>query len=351
MYKTESRGDLVKYFSSRGKNGIANVGNTCYLNTAIQCMFHNVELLQRIIADSHCKDGETNYMNELKELLSIIWIEGDSVVPHQFINYLKINIQDRMQVNVQNDVQEFMMTFLDVLNKDVACGISSTVIRNTSDKLLQNGLDPRQRLVLKMERDWYLSNKLDYSFLTEFFYGQFICQTECDTCHTRTHTSELFSNIPIAFASIDSEHNVQHHQLNALINNTFQTETITGYQCNKCKQITDAKRSVRIWKTPKLLTLSLKRFDKHLKKLYDKVDVPEHINITNICIYDQNSKYHLLSIACHGGSTTYGHYFALCRHPSGTWVVIDDEHVKDVDSYTTISSDSFYILIYEKNEN
>ncbi|XP_059668642.1 ubiquitin carboxyl-terminal hydrolase 8-like [Cornus florida] len=109
-----------------GLTGLYNLGNTCFMNSAIQCLVHTPELVDYFLGD-YRKDVNTENplgMNgELAlafgDLLRKLWTPGaTSVAPHSFKSKLA-DFAPQFSGYNQHDSQEFLAFLLDGLHEDL----------------------------------------------------------------------------------------------------------------------------------------------------------------------------------------------------------------------------------------
>lgn len=325
---------MERYLSCK-VGGLANVANTCYLNSAIQCLAHNVTFLDYVI---NYKEP-TGLMKELQELLQMLWFEESSVVPNKFISYLRKHYIDGFNIHDQNDVQEFLIFFIDLLNKSISYQLNSDLI-SFKEKKLEEATSPIDILKRSVDLHWHKSNAKEYSPFIDMFYGLSVSQIKCNRCGHISHNHEIFSSISVS---------LDHHELADNISSSFQPELLSqDAKCEKCKHNALLK-SNKLYYLPKILIVLLKRFDTITHKITSKISVPETLDISSHSIYDKATKYNLKSIACHSGSLNSGHYCAVCKHPSGEWCIFDDDAIIPVSSYTSVNSSLYYVIFYEKS--
>lgn len=316
--------------------GLANIANTCYLNSAVQCLSHNISFLELILKYEHPQ----GLFQELKDLLQILWFENCSVAPHKFVKALRSHYKDSLYIHEQNDVQEFLIYFIDYLNRSIATPISPEIIERKREKM-EASTSPLVKMKRSIDLHWHKSHEKEYSPVIDLFYGNLISQIKCGDCHHINHNYELFSNLSILVEHGDLMTNIAHY---------FEIEKMNGIKCEKCSRDQSITKSTKLWRLPKILIILLKRFDQNMKKIDSKMDVPEQIDLGEYTLFDRSDKYMLKSIACHSGSLNSGHYCAACRHPSGSWFIYDDDSIIPVTSYKKINSSLYYVLFYEKEE-
>jgi ubiquitin C-terminal hydrolase len=345
--------EVVDYWKVRGRRGLVNVGCTCYINTAIQCLFNNITLLKLFLSLS--LDSSTQPLcYELQSLLRVLWIDNKHCVPKRWCSVLQSSLPD-LEIFTQNDIHEFMTLLVDKLGNelrfrdaksilDIECKIQhcNTIIQTTKNKL--------EFFSAKMDRQWWEDARSPLhamSPLTFLFQGQMIAQVKCDNCNSLSHTTQPFTTLPITIMQNEKS------SLEMLFNKSMESETIADYKCDKCKVQTSAVRTVRFWRMPEFMILYLKRFTYDGRKIQSDVDVPETFDMSEYMIGPHTThakQYKLVSIACHVGSQDNGHYYAVCKHPSESeWVIYDDDDVKTITTYSNIQSRHYYLLVYQNS--
>jgi ubiquitin carboxyl-terminal hydrolase 8 len=230
----------------------------------------------------------------------------------------------------QNDINEFLSVFIDKLNEELRIPLPQPKQFKPSSLF--------ESLQVKMSQDWYDNNKNDYSLIKELMFGQQISQIICGHCSKIHHNYEMYMNIMLGIEGKES--------LSMALNHHFDDEQVDSeWVCDNCRFKSSSQKSIKLWKNPKLLVLSVKRFTPDLRKINEIIDIPEYIDIEEHTIGKTYTKYRLVSVSCHHGSIDSGHYISVCK-VNDHWFAYDDEQVFKIDNYKEAIKRG-YTFLYE----
>ena len=171
---------------------------------------------------------------------------------------------------------------------------------------------------------------------------------ECSECN---NISSNYENTPV----------LQLYVTNSLVESfeeLVKTEVIENYKCSVCNENRKINKSCKIWRTPSVLFVQLKRFEifpnGRIRKNNTEVDIPLSIDISPYCDSSMdtenkiNRTYKLRGFSNHMGSLTGGHYTAdcVCVVDDETWYHFDDSIVSR-NTNKMIDTSNAYILMYE----
>ncbi|XP_038601129.1 ubiquitin carboxyl-terminal hydrolase 33 isoform X2 [Tachyglossus aculeatus] len=128
------------------------------------------------------------------------------------------------------------------------------------------------------------------------------------------------------------------------------------YSCEKCKKLRNGVKFCKVQKFPEILCIHLKRFRHELMfstKISTHVSFPlEGLDLQSFLAKDSPAQivtYDLLSVICHHGTASSGHYIAYCRNNlNNLWYEFDDQSVTEV-SESTVQNAEAYVLFYRKS--
>ena len=124
------------------------------------------------------------------------------------------------------------------------------------------------------------------------------------------------------------------------------------WNCDKCKQLSDAERRTSFWVTPDVLVVLLKRFQFSPTSGFEKISVPVKFPESDLVI--KSSIYDLYGVVNHYGSLSGGHYTALCREDATSrWFVYNDHQVTlvapdQLQQELNSCARSCYVLFYKR---
>ncbi|XP_041847241.1 ubiquitin carboxyl-terminal hydrolase 33 isoform X1 [Melanotaenia boesemani] len=128
------------------------------------------------------------------------------------------------------------------------------------------------------------------------------------------------------------------------------------YSCEKCKKLRNGVKFCKMQNLPEILCIHLKRFRHELMfstKISTHVSFPlEGLDLQPFLAKDgsaQTTNYDLLSVICHHGTASSGHYIAYCRNDmNNLWYEFDDQSVTEV-SESCVQNAEAYVLFYKKS--
>lgn len=153
--------------------GLSNLGNTCFMNSVLQCLAHTIPLSNLMLEDCHRKIcnkktqkefcglcfWETHIKDSFKDKVACL-------SPKQLFTNLK-SISNDLKPGQQHDAHEFLINFLDNLERgyDLSATSATKVIPKTK-----------------------------FNPINSIFNGELISQVKCLKCGYHSDTSEPYSN-------------------------------------------------------------------------------------------------------------------------------------------------------------
>ena len=162
--------------------GLQNLGNTCYMNSTLQCLGNTTCLRDFFITGSYLKDlnkrNVLGYNGELAtsfcKMVRKLWSgEQQSFAPER----LKDVIEKRhpnYDGLMQHDAHEFMSLLLDGLHED----LNRVTMKPLTEAVVSDG----QSDVEVAKQAWKVHRMRNDSFLVDFFQGQFRSTLVCSEC-------------------------------------------------------------------------------------------------------------------------------------------------------------------------
>lgn len=341
--------------------GLMNLGNTCYINTAIQCLTTVPDFVRFMLAHPK-RDDAPRIVDVFVDLLinlvhgsadfndsePQIKVVADAVSPRAFVNELKQCLS--LHVHDPNDIQEFVALFLDKLNAGMCRKLPPE--EYFADEF-DNGRLPLT-MIQKLSRvHWYKLIGHEYSPIKDLFYGLTVSQIRCANCDKLHHNYEVFSTILVPPPNERTE-------LTLCLDNYFKEEKVADdWKCDGCNMnSTDNAKIVRICRLPKTLTVCIKRFADAHQKNNVIVDAPIELDVDSWTLPDgkgTRGRFKLRAMACHSGDQQHGHYWGLMKSPvkqdsDAHWFKIDDAFVFHTGQPSVETPTEAYMFVYVRNE-
>ena len=354
--------------------GFRNVGNTCFLNSILQCLAYLPPFCQSLVAISEAKkrNGVKQKLSQGQRITSILCnlfqnvhgsngysVREGALTPNDIVQALPTigtcgsRNGYKFRPGRQEDAHEFLVHLLDAMHDGElrAAGINQHV-SGWRDRLPVTRLD-------------------ETTFIHRIFGGYFRSQVRCRKCGYRSNTYDPFLDLSLEVSKKSSN-----SVLYALSEFT-RKETLDSdnqWRCSGCNQYVCATKQLTVFRPPLSLCIQLKRFTfdsggsffgsnsfKYGKKgnfrggskITKPIEFPAELDLP---LSDSRScSYVLTGVVSHvGGSASSGHYTAYVQKPgmngANQWYHADDSFVEPVSERTVLRQKDAYVLFYRRKE-
>ena len=327
----------------RGIVGLANVGNTCYMNAVLQAFRHCPEwtlFCTKGRVDEHIHDKESSSSKVLyayKDILKSLWAgTGPAyVMPRGFFEQLRQvvtgTIYEDFIRRTPQDAHEFLVWLLDQMYMATQKKIHLTPSTNTLVGSMKH---------LAFE-GWKDAFEKEYSPLTDLIFGMNRIQYTCSHCraiHIRWETFNTFKITP-----------KKNTEWLDCIKAEFTSEEIEGYDCESCKGKHKTTKQIEIWRLPKVLMFTIRRFTPMGTKDTTSIQYDgDTLNFSSLFAAESQEpkkNYILFGTVDHHGSMGGGHYTAQCLNPVwNNWHLYDDDSAHSIQK--PILGSNTYIMFF-----
>mmetsp|Transcript_343 Transcript_343/g.681 ORF Transcript_343/g.681 Transcript_343/m.681 type:complete len:627 (+) Transcript_343:393-2273(+) len=387
--------------------GLRNLGNTCFMNSILQCLmsvppfvayFKDRFSLSDINDATMSRGTHGQLAREFKAFLEeAAHARSMSALSPASLRNVMIKFAPQFQGFQQHDAHEALRFLLDGLHEDL-----NRVKRKPPYVELKERKG--ESLDEAAQRWWDYSWSCGNSVITDIFGGQFLQETHCGFCDHRSWAFDTFLDLSLPVpVGLRGGNGIRDITLTDCLREFTDRETldVQDYKCENCKRAQRITKRMGIYKPPRVLVIHLKRFSWHSRR---KIDATVHFPVTNLDIgefveqngefvervnntasrsnslflenplrassptsgasssgyhhspnqinqkaggkYAKNYIYDLCGVSQHVGSMGGGHYTACCRVGEHHWSSVSDSNVQSCSSENDAVDASAYVLFY-----
>ncbi|MCO5588620.1 hypothetical protein L7F22_042577 [Adiantum nelumboides] len=304
-------------------SGLTNLGNTCFMNSVLQCLTYTVPFANRILGPQHrlscnTKDFCTTCATE-NHIRVVLSASGKTVSPAFLARNLD-QISRSFIPGQQQDAHEFLFFLLECMQ--------------------QNNCRTDQ------------SQRPETSLVSDIFMGQMKSQVKCKSCSHCSDSVEPFLGLNLEIENCNS---VKEALSEFLAVEDLQEEDKVS--CSNCKQAVSRSKQLSFSKPPQVLVVQLKRYkaSEFLPlKVERDIKYEASLDLTPFAKQafagtpgqESDWTYTLYAVLVHSGwSTSSGHYYCFVQTSPGVWHCMNDSLVSRVSEKTVLHQEA-YILFY-----
>ncbi|XP_062457522.1 ubiquitin carboxyl-terminal hydrolase 42-like [Rhea pennata] len=298
--------------------GLHNLGNTCFLNSVLQCLTYTPPLANYMLSGEHSQSCRAQGFCMLctmeTHVNQVLFCSASAIEPTAVFSDLR-RIGEHFCFGRQEDAHEFLR--YTVAAMQTACLSGSTDLDSSSQAT---------------------------TVIHQIFGGFLRSRVTCLSCQAVSDSYEAFLDIPLEITAASS--------VSGALEEFVRPELLDGencYKCSKCEKTVAASKRFTIHRSSNVLTIALKRFaDFTGGKISKDVNYPEYLDLRAYMSESAGEpvRYALYAVLVHrGASGRAGHYFCFVKASNGLWYEMNDASVVLCDINTVLSQQA-YLLFY-----
>jgi ubiquitin C-terminal hydrolase len=331
--------------------GLANLGNTCFLNTCIQLLNYTDELANIQFAENARSEESVVFRDwqELRELMNSARgkMTNPVATPGKFVKTIhdiaRLKGYELFTGWAQNDLPDFLQFMVECIHnshkRSISVNIRGVNESKTDDLALQ---------CYSMLKNTYETG--EYSEVVDILYGVYVSQLftpDRNTLHSNKPEQYFILDLPIPSGAKTGNTNIT---LLDCFDYFTMDELLHDWSNERTGKIESVRKHIVFWSFPKVLIITLKRYSSDGRyKNCSFIDFPlDDLDLSKYVIgYKANTyKYKLFGVGNHMGGVMGGHYTAFVQ-TGDKWHCFNDDAVSEIDERMIVSP-SAYCLFYRK---
>ncbi|XP_074701131.1 ubiquitin carboxyl-terminal hydrolase 17-like protein 6 [Strix aluco] len=356
----------------RAGAGLHNMGNTCFLNSVLQCLTYTPPLANYLLSREHsqsCRQQGFCMMCRMERHVNeVLQSSGSAIQPWAIVSVLT-RIGEHFKLGMQEDAHEFLRCTVAAMQEACLSGSSNLDMASQSTTVVH-----------------------------QIFAGFLRSRVTCLRCNTVSDYYEAFLDVPLHIkvrGFVTTLRDVPSpcifpesmrltlraaSSVTAALENFVKPEQLDSencFKCSRCDKMVAASKRFTVHHAPKVFTVFLNRCEDFTSRKISKVctqpernflfleeisqgsqcalsqavrfvEYPEYLDLRPYMSQTAGEPllYSLYAVLVHqGASCLAGHYYCYTKASNGLWYVMNDNSVDRCDIDTVLRQQA-YLLFY-----
>ncbi|XP_074697410.1 ubiquitin carboxyl-terminal hydrolase 42-like [Strix aluco] len=348
----------------RAGAGLYNLGNTCFLNSTLQCLTYTPPLANYLLSREHsqsCHRQDLCMMCSMEEHVNEALQSSDTAIQPWAVIHVLTRIGKDFQLGMQGGARKFLHRTVNAMQRACLSGDSNLDISSRSTTIvhqifmgsLRSRDDGVTGAVAMKDVNWHsqLTSRiaehfdLPSSHVLELQRGFRFLQILPG--YSFGYKREPGGGWEVEWMAASS--------VTAALENFVKPQQLDGencFKCSKCDKTAAASKKITVHHVPRVLTVCLKRCeDVTGRKISKLVEYPQYLDLRPYTSQTAGEPllYSLYAVLVHSGDTCHtGHFYCYVKASDGLWYEMNDESVDPCD-FDTVLSQQAYLLFYVRD--
>ena len=346
-----------------GAVGLHNLGNSCFMNSILQCVNHIVPITQYFLKGAYLKD--LNSSNPLgsggivataySSFLNDLWSGEYSALAPRLLKKTIASFAPQFNNVYQHDSHEFCSFLMDGIHEDCNRVKAKPYVEEFEGKGI---LEAKVAI-----ESWKRHVQRHDSIIVDYCQGMHRSHLTCPVCGRDSIKFDVYSTISVPVVPTKDRSGITLKDCMEKFTEGEQLDENNSWYCPSCKKHVCALKMLALWTVPDILIVHLKRFTYEArshgvvrKKIEEKVIFPiDKLDMTPYILgpIDEDAPpiYELFGVSEHSGSTANsGHYTATVRNSKDhNWYRYNDSHVGSTSGDASVTGGA-YLLFYQRKK-
>jgi ubiquitin carboxyl-terminal hydrolase 8 len=243
-----------------GSVGMHNLGNSCFLNSIIQCLNHMDQITHYFLKGNYQQD--LNRRNPLgsgghvataySALMREIWGGKFSALAPRLLKQTVAMFAPQFNNSYQHDSQEFCQFLMDGLHEDC----NRVKEKPYVEELEGFGMEDEKAAI----ETWRKHLLRHDSIIVDHCQGMHRSHLTCPGCGRESIKFDVFSTISLPLAREKGHSSIRLEDCIEKFMEGEQLDELNAWYCPSCKKHVCALKMIALWSVPDILILHLKRF-------------------------------------------------------------------------------------------
>jgi ubiquitin C-terminal hydrolase len=273
-----------------------------------------------------------------------MWSENCVISPGGFLHSIQriARIKDAAVFTgfQQNDVGEFLQFIIDCFHNSIKREVKMTIsgsIVTSQDKMAVK--------CYEMMKNMY---KKEYSEMLELFYGIHVSVVKSLDSEYENISPEPFFNLQLELPNNNNNPTImeciEKYTQKEILDDDLLIESENKKNQERCT------KEINFWSLPRVLIITLKRFNNKNKKDQRMVNFEHNLDMTQYVkgYKEETQLYELYGICNHSGGTRGGHYTSFVKNANNKWYLFNDTKVTEIKNEDKLNTTQAYCFFYRK---